>query len=249
MDEVVNLLAKRFIQRSDVKAIQHDNGAWTPKREKFTRSDLESHVAGKHTLGHYLVDQEDKCKLFIFDIDLVKEEQELEDLDGNTHTVNPREVWQDRQHPLAFMLNHNLRCMAEGLAIRAYRLFQFPTAISFSGHKGLHVYIFTGVVKAAAAREAALAVLESYGCFEPVRGRSQFRHSDGFYPMLNIEIYPKQDSLENKDLGNLVSLPLGIHRKTKNRKFFLTDKVPYGVFQEIDPEIALREGLTWPKDL
>lgn len=90
--ELAGLLAKRFIQRRDVKAVQLSNsrgtlkvGDWTPVRTKagrdeagnnvytyqgFKMNDLKDHISGEKTYGHYLLDADSKARVFAFDIDL-----------------------------------------------------------------------------------------------------------------------------------------------------------------------------------
>lgn len=261
-EELALLLGKRFIERRDVKAVQHPNGAWNPVvahmghgqgkpctdaciPRKWTMADLRAHVAGEMTYGHYLVDTDNNCKLFAFDIDLKPEGTYValtEDaiMDGGT-ACNPREVIQDPEHPGYSYYLHQLRCLAEGLAMKIVRTFDgdIPVAISYSGGKGLHVYGFTGTIPAADARGAAVEVLNAFNCFEPSKGENFFRHKFGAYRDIEIEVFPKQDTLEGKKLGNLMALPLGVHRKTGAKKFFLDCRVGYTTLKGVDPVAAL----------
>lgn len=68
--ELAELIAQRFISRRDVKAVQVRDGGYRPINEPFQMADLIAHVQGKGTFGHYMLDQDSKCKLFAFDIDL-----------------------------------------------------------------------------------------------------------------------------------------------------------------------------------
>lgn len=91
--EMARLLAKKFIQRPGVKAIQLDRdggglsqGDWFPDNRinverrpnsphlplGFNMDHLLAHLAGERTYGHYLLDDDSMCKLFAFDIDLEK---------------------------------------------------------------------------------------------------------------------------------------------------------------------------------
>jgi hypothetical protein len=77
----------------------------------------------------------------------------------------------------------------------------------FSGGKGYHFwYFFENPVPAAIARKVigqiAKQIAPDLTCF-------------------NIEVFPKQDQLKGNGLGNLVKLPLGIHRVTGKPSFFL----------------------------
>ena len=50
------------------------------------------------------------------------------------------------------------------------------------------------------------------------------------YPNFDLEVYPKQDSLADKDLGNLLRLPLGRNLKNPaDPTFFLDLTTPPGV--------------------
>lgn len=83
----------------------------------------------------------------------------------------------------------------------------FSCLAEFSGGKGFHFWFFFGEpVPAGAARSAlqrmARRVEPDLDCF-------------------TLEVFPKQDQLAGKGLGNLVKLPLGIHRATGKRSFFV----------------------------
>jgi len=77
----------------------------------------------------------------------------------------------------------------------------------FSGGKGFHFwYCFASPVPAAMARQA----------LEQIR-----RAVSGDVTAFNLEVFPKQDQLAGKGYGNLVKLPLGIHRVSKKHSWFL----------------------------
>lgn len=80
-------------------------------------------------------------------------------------------------------------------------------AIEFSGGKGFHFwFLFESPVGAALARGALQRISDAV--------RKDVR-------AFHIEVFPKQDRLSGKGLGNLVKLPLGIHRATGKRALFL----------------------------
>lgn len=65
--------------------------------------------------------------------------------------------------------------------------------LEMSGNKGFHIWLpFEYYCPASAARRAGLAVLQLAD--------------------IKCEVFPKQGTLEGKELGNLIKLPLGIHR-------------------------------------
>lgn len=79
--------------------------------------------------------------------------------------------------------------------------------IEFSGGKGFHFwYFFDPAVEAGAAR----------GLLETIRNSLA-----GDISAFGLEVFPKQDALSGKGLGNLVKLPLGIHRLTGKRSYFI----------------------------
>lgn len=82
-----------------------------------------------------------------------------------------------------------------------------PPLVEFSGGKGYHFWYFFAEPVAAAAARSALQQL--------------VRMLAGDLSCFNLEVFPKQDRLDGKGLGNLVKLPLGLHRLSGRRSFFL----------------------------
>ena len=264
--DLAALIAKRFIQRKDVKAIQVADGGYRPDRTPWKMGDLRAHIAGERTHGHYLCDQNSKVKLFVLDIDLEenkkdgsftgnwverpplgmgepgadkyfdqgKDQKDLDELflaDHVIHAANPRYDWRNRKHPGRNWWKYQLRSMADMLVSRIYNDLKLECAVAYSGYKGIHVYGFTGECDAADARALAIATLElaakvwlPSGEFVPTKGENfyKYRHNSGFprldqiegYSNLAIEVYPKQETMDGKDLGNLVRLPLGVNQKS-----------------------------------
>lgn len=257
-DTLVSLISKTFIARGDVKAVQQRDGAYHPDRTKFTFGDMRAHLDGTKTFGHYLLSTESQCKLFCLDIDLIKDGGGwfLEDgswVDATPENGGCRAAWAaGAEHPARPYLLGSLRSLAEGLAYRIKRLLEINVAVAYSGNKGVHVYGLTGLIPAAEARGAAVDLLDSWGCFEAVRGDNFYRHTPWGdrqgYPSLEIEVFPKQDSLEGKDLGNLLRLPLGINQKSQQRAYFidLGCPPPPTEFPEADPVKVLDPaGYSW----
>jgi hypothetical protein len=200
------LIGKLFIERRDVKPYQKQDGTYDWINQRFTRTDIQDHLSGKRTYGHYLIDPATQnCRIFCFDIDLNKECR-VEFRSKDTERI----AW----------LTAELRCFASGLAQKVQEILDIPTAQLFSGSKGVHVYGFTGSEKAKTVREAAYSVMEAWDkTCKPQRGDNFFVHPS--YPELEIEIFPKQDTVDEEHFGNLLRLPLGIHRKTGNQSFFI----------------------------
>lgn len=279
--ELAELIAKRFIQRRDVKAVQLKSGFWTPDdfrdpatgEYKYAETHplgwkmphLLNHLAGTKTYGHYLLDAENMCRMFAFDIDLEKEGNYYsqpdwssvpEDADDNwfidnselIEKVNPRELWGDRREKAArSWYKYQLRSCAHLLAKRIGEL-GLPTAVAYSGNKGVHVYGFTAPTAAARVREVAETVLEMTGEFELYKGENFFRHKneDPVFGLrnLSIEVFPKQTELNEHGYGNLMRLPLGKNLKNpKDPTFFLDMCAPLGEFRpHPDPVKLLATG-------
>lgn len=284
-DLLVPLLAKRFIQRRDVFARQTDSGGYMPvlehkdgPRVPIKGRHILEHLDGTRTYGHYLLDQDDMCRLFAFDIDLEKISRDENnniisgqgwypqgtDLDPfGSHmepeyvAANPplpidaREAWRDRRHPSRPWLKIQMRMLAAKFARVISEELGIGTAVAYTGNKGIHVYGFTGPQPASIVRDGAMLVLDSLGEFEAFRGQNFFRskNMDAIegYPNFTIEVFPKQTSLDGKDLGNLMRLPLGKNLKApKDPTFFVDMRAPFTeLVPDPDPVKLLETGNPW----
>ena len=160
-----------------------------------------------------------------------------------------------------------------------YDLLGIHTAVAYTGNKGIHVYGFTGTVKAGDARDAAELVMESGKYFKPSRGDNFYADErrevipmtvddgpeteylrrwqtegplPGFSPDVfhnfHVEVFPKQRSLEGKDLGNLVRLPLGKNLHAPSDPTFFVDlTAALTEFKPVDPVWALTTPNPWMK--
>lgn len=197
--ELANLLAKNFISRRDVKAIQRPEGHYLvdAKRDRtgreierypWTRQALEDHLAGVKTYGHYLLDTDNTCKFFAFDIDLQtvsKQHPEVkyyypsrqgEDAwGGELIEFDPREAWRDRSHPSRSWSKYQLKMLAHKLMSTISGELNLPTLAAYSGAKGVHVYAFLdGRSVASEARNGAKLALDFLGDWQAVRGENIF---------------------------------------------------------------------------
>lgn len=267
-DELAILFAKRFIQRRDVKAVQFNSGAYVPDREikhlnshgplGFKMEHLHQHLNNSATYGHYLLDAESNARLFAFDIDLKKVGSYIHDVpyvDGvdekeweKSHQpieINPREAWADRAHPSRYWIKMQMGMLARKFVSAIEKELSIPCAAAYSGNKGIHVYGFTGPMPAAQVRAAATFVIESTDDWELERGQHQYRHklqdADLGYPNFSVEVFPKQDNLDNKDLGNLMRLPMGRNLKSSDPAFFLDLTTPPGVMAPHSNPVSLLE--------
>lgn len=259
-DELAILFAKRFIQRRDVKAVQFASGAYVPDRELknpgrfgplgFKMEHLLQHLEASASYGHYLLDNDSNCRLFAFDIDLEKQGSwstlEMTDAEPQSFEVNPREAWQDRAHPGRPWMKMQMGMLARKFVSTIQKELGIPCAAAYSGGKGIHVYGFTGPMPAVQVRAAATFVIESTDDWELFKGQHFYRHKlrDPIlgYPNFSVEVFPKQDSLDGKDLGNLMRLPLGRNLKSADPTFFLDLATPIGVMAPHPNPVQLLEN-------
>ena len=78
--------------------------------------------------------------------------------------------------------------------------------VEFSGGKGFHFW-FT--------MDRPIPAGDAKKWLSPIR-EALYRDLSAF----SLEVFPKQDSLSGKGMGNLVKLPLGVHRVTGKRSYF-----------------------------
>ena len=90
--------------------------------------------------------------------------------------------------------------------------------------------------------------MDMVGEFTPKKGDNFFVHNNddpihGFQNF-SVEIFPKQDSVKDKNLGNLVRLPLGTNFKNpKDPTFFIDMTTPIADFKpHPNPIKLLTEG-------
>jgi hypothetical protein len=246
--QLAKLFAKMFIARPELKAVQIADGSYRPLRgEPFTLPDLLDHIGGRKTYGHYTTSEDDdSTKLFCFDIDLKKVGLLPISKNGAGQFLmfkdTPlREHWGSRQPGAGRdFIKLQLKMLANQLASAIGRELEIPTAVSYSGSKGVHVYGFTGKTSAQLARDGAKIVLDSLaatqqGYWQLIRGNNIYGYAvtqedRAKNPAENgsqfeLEVYPKQDTLDGKDkgLGNLLRLPCGVNLKSPKRDkgFFL----------------------------
>lgn len=260
--ELEALIARRFIARSDVKAVQAPDGQYRPVREKFTMGDLSDHLAGRVTYGHYLIGPENIVKGFTFDIDLKTSGVWIEHPDLSTtfteeawedgtvrHPCNPRDLWRDRSHPARPWMKLQLRTIAEMLSSRARHSLGIDVACAYSGHKGVHVYGLTGPIPAREAREAAQLVLASFPGVFAVNGNHYDVHDSiwGGFSNFTVEVFPKQDTVDPGHFGNLLRLPLGRNNKSPgDPTFFLDQRLAHTeLLPHPDPVALLASGDPW----
>ena len=252
---IVDLIGKRFISHGVHYAEQEPSGAYHPVKGGLTRSALSDHLSGKRSLGHYLVSPEDShVKLVAFDLDARKALSDVEKQKGLKPAVigdrtieDPRSAFLNPDDPdhdevqcelwvAGFMFAHQLKLVCKEGDIGV------TCAVAFSGSKGVHVYgWFDQRQPAKDARTLAQAVLTSFAVdnlvYEPFKG-SNFYRNESEFPCVDVEIFPKQETVGEGGSGNLMRLPLGINLKNKGRSYFMAP----GGFGEMDTLAALEGG-------
>lgn len=272
-----DLIAKLFIARPDVKAYQAGPGPYvgqyfthiTGTRENptylpWSRKAIQEHLAGQLTYGHYLLSKDNQAKLFAFDLDLSKEanlpswpmpsqdsESMMTDWLSSFSERDGRAAWLDRSDPARDYMKYCMRSLAHVIQRQIEDELKIPTAVAYTGCKGLHVYGFTGLMPAAEVREAAMLVIEALP-IKPVRGKMIYQWDGGpqeafpEHENFTIEVFPKQDTIGESGFGNLMRLPLGRNQKSKDPTFFVqTDlgSAPLGQLVPVDATETLRSVL------
>ena len=236
-NELANLLARLFIQRTDARAIArfdaNGEAMYMPEleykdgpRKKWDRAALLDHLNGDKVYGHYLLDANDDCKLLAFDVDLKQSGTVFVDdsTDKRLEVADLRAYWRDRANLGRRYLKLSMNLVAQALVDQLDSL-EIPWAVAYSGNKGIHVYGFTGKMNAALIREAAKIAMDGLTDWKPSKGDNfytfQAEEDWMLFNNFTIEVFPKQDSLAGKDLGNLMRLPLGKNLKSKDHPFFM----------------------------
>lgn len=254
----------RAVQSPD-GAYRPDVVSWNQQPVQYRPWDLQgiqAHLAGQQTYGHYLLGTNNECKFFAFDIDLDKPVPEkgityrLPTLDlpvyngdepddqawaDSFQECNPREVWLDRSSPARSYIKYAMRHLAAYLQSGIERMLEIPTAIAYTGAKGLHVYGFTGLMPANEVRAAMNLVLgDLQGGY--VRGDAFWKSTRSTdHNFMTVECFPKQDHIDpNSGFGNLMRLPLGRNLKSPDPTFFLdTEMTALGTMVPADPHKVL----------
>jgi hypothetical protein len=268
--QLAKLFAKMFIARPELKALQLPDGSYRPVRtEGFKLPHLLDHIGGAKTYGHYTTDENDTTKLFCFDIDLHKTGQLPINKNGYGEfrmfqEFELREFWGSRKPGAGRdFIKVQLKKLANQLASTINKELEIPTAVTYSGSKGVHVYGFTGKTSANLARDGAKIVLDclqytGQGHWTLARGNNFYRyeveearannHAENF-SQFELEVYPKQDTLDGKEkgLGNLLRLPCGVNLKSpkRDRGFFLDMRTALNEFVPRDPIEALTTTNQW----
>ena len=184
-----------FSGREDTHARQwHDasrgRGGYSPVREPLTAGVVRAHLAGKVTVGAYLLRTDSAVRFAVLDLDVTK--SALAAAEGSA----------DEQDSLRAALDAELRRLHGVLGQLG-----LPHVLEDSGRKGRHLWLFLDAPTPAADVHAFGQTL--LAAHAPTDAR------------LALEFFPKQARLGGKGLGNLVKLPLGVHRVSGRRSTLL----------------------------
>lgn len=185
-----------FGGREDVYARQwfspsKGEGGYSPVRQPLTPRELRAHLLGEVTLGVYPIRLDGTCLFAALDVDLQK--SALEEA--------------RRSQALASLLKEELKQLTKAIRQHLEEVGLNPI-VEDSGYKGRHFWF------PLAAPEPA-GTLVAFGkavtaLVQPLLGQH-----------FACEWFPKASRPGTKGLGNLIKLPLGIHRRTGRRSCFL----------------------------
>lgn len=185
-----------FGGREDVYArqwysAQKGEGGYAPVREPLTARQLRQHFLGDVTLGVYPIRLDGTCLFCALDLDIVR----------------PVLEQARREQELARQVRAEVSASTAEISA-ALTAAHLPHLIEDSGYKGRHFWFFPAVPEHAATLvalgRAVTALIASH-----------------LSPHLRAEWFPKAGGAGAKGLGNLIKLPLGVHRRTGRRSCFV----------------------------
>lgn len=206
-----------FAGRENVHARQWaqpgGEAGYSPVQEPCTPAVIRNHLLGNYTVGVYPIRLDGTCTFFAVDLDV--DRGALERARGKSQ--------------LAWALREALRSQA-GRLLAVLRELGFSPLFEDSGFKGRHYWVFLEQPESA-------EVLHQLGRLFLGWQAPLLPHG------LHIEFFPKQGERKGKGLGNLIKLPLGIHRRTGRRAVLLDE----GGKALADPFAALRAVVRAPR--
>jgi tetratricopeptide (TPR) repeat protein len=184
-----------FGGREDVHARQWagagGTGGYSPVQEPLTPAVVRNHLLGTFTVGVYPIRLDGTCTFFAVDLDIDKAALEK----AHAQPALARRL-RDDVHKEALRLRGVLRELG------------FIPVLEDSGFKGRHLWVF-------------LEQPEPAGTLH-LLGRLLLAGQTPLLPVgLHLEFFPRQSERKGKGLGNLIKLPLGIHRRTGRRALIL----------------------------
>ncbi|MFN3486647.1 MAG: TOTE conflict system archaeo-eukaryotic primase domain-containing protein, partial [Planctomycetota bacterium] len=165
---------------------------YSPVRDPLTPVVIRNHLLGNVTVGVYPIRVDDTVRFFAVDLDINRAALEA----ARTDPAAARKLREDLH--------------VRGLAILCdLKEFGFDPLFEDSGYKGRHYWVFLERPEPA---EVIWRLGESLLALLSVR----------LAPTMHLEFFPRQPSRSGPaGVGNLIKLPLGVHRKTGRRSVFL----------------------------
>lgn len=200
-----------FSGREDTHARQWHQGGdtgYSPVHEPFTPAVARRHFMGACTIGVYPIRLDGTCNFCALDLDITKA------------AINRAATMPEKARSLRETLRETGLSILQGL-----RALGLDPLFEHSGYKGRHYWIFLSDPQPA-----------------------DFMHSLGRHLLawlgkalpadFHLEFFPKQSQASGKGLGNLIKLPLGIHKRTGKRAMILDDSGnpvadPFGALRQV----------------
>lgn len=180
-----------FVHRSDVFSEQQASGAYFPVRQPITTDDVAEHLAGLASYGSYVIRPEDQSVRYV-----------VFDLDTHDEAA---------QHHLLLSVGYMLQVALGDEQPEGWTEGTFQCSLlESSGNKGTHLWVFLSAPLPAAQVRRWVTRDFMPAWEEKARPAN--------WP---IEVYPKQDGVDEGGFGNLVKLPLGKHRVSGNFSHFI----------------------------
>lgn len=167
---------------------------YRPVEQPLTRAVAQRHLAGRVTIGQYLLSPDGTCSFGVIDLDL---------------DANALGAWRAARGAEATAADHPVLRRYAAALLRSAQALGLSLFAEDSGGRGVHLWLFCRPRRAARAVRAVLqAVVASVGA-QPAE--------------VGVELFPKQDRVGPRGLSSLVKLPLGVHQVTLRRCHLLGD--------------------------
>lgn len=188
------LYMERFLGREDIyaSATVNMNGKYTYEliKQPFTEQELKEHLQGKKTLAGYLQRSNNTVKYMVFDLDISK--KILMEIGENAAMFSQyMEKIRQKTRELIESLKR--------IGIHAY--------IEYSGYRGYHIWVFFKEWIAVKYVNLLQDIIISKAGKNEVEG-------------VILECFPNKTKIKEKQFGQTMKLPWGIHYISGNRTYF-----------------------------
>jgi hypothetical protein len=188
-----------FKGREDLFAQQQTDGSYVPKRHPFREIEVKYHLFQTvSTYGVYPIMSNGKVWFCCIDIDI--EIQQLIQYESQYGRKQGQKILLKKIHEETIKQSKHLKKL------------KLPHAIEFSGRRGYHIWLFFGEALPASF---VVKLKDKLLVQKDPSLMSKDTH-DKYY-----EFFPKQSYVGSGGVGNLIKLPLGVHKVSGNRCLFL----------------------------